>query len=112
MHHVNMVFQSHVMITLPMILIQEKLLLYQRNADDAYIVEYSPVLLLNWNGHAHVHILKTYEFQHNIDKLIYYVAKYNMKAEPSLRVETDLNDNRNYHHTFTGRIVSSEEAAS
>ena len=84
---------------------------YERSTNDLNVVEFSPVLLLNWNGHAHVHILKTLEYQHNIDNLIYYVSKYNMKAEPSLRIETDFNGDGHYQYTFSGRVLSSEEAA-
>ena len=84
---------------------------YARGAEDQYVVEYSPVLIMNWKGHAHIHILKTAESGGASEKLIHYITKYNFKAEPNMMVTTGLGDEPSQTYTFSGRVVSSEEAA-
>ena len=82
---------------------------FPRSTHDAWVVDYSPALLLKWHGHAHMHILKTQEHPDCSPNALFYVVKYNFKQEPSLRV--DLHRPDTAETLLHARIISSEEAA-
>ena len=86
-------------------------IIYARNQNETNIVEYSPMFLLKWGGHCHLHILRTEEYPDCNPNAIYYIVKYNFKSEPSLRIQMD-NGSNNFHTAFNGRVISAEEAIS
>ena len=80
-----------------------------REPTDQWIVEYSPAFLLKWQGHCHIHVLRTTEHPDCSPNAIQYIVKYNFKSEPSLRVEA-APDRETYQTLFHSRVTSSEEA--
>ena len=86
-------------------------LIIKRNAADCNIVEYHPLLLLKWEGHCHMHILRTREHPECSQNAIFYIVKYNFKSEPSLRIQMK-DQSSNFRTAFHGRVVSAEEAIS
>ena len=80
-----------------------------RTNSDQWIVDYSPALLLKWNGHCHVHVLRTEEHPGCSPNAIHYIVKYNFKSEPSIRVEA-AHQQETYETLFHSRVTSSEEA--
>ena len=82
-----------------------------RRPDDGRIVEYNPVFLLHWDGHCHIHVLRTEEQEDVSDRALSYILKYNFKAEPDLTVRIGQEDRRHYESMFQARVLSAEEAA-
>ena len=79
-----------------------------RLPSDQWVIDYSPAFLLKWQGHCHIHVLRTAEHPEISPNALFYITKYNFKPEPSLRVEARTSDS--FEQLLHARIVSSEEA--
>ena len=88
---------------------EEGQLVLKRTQSDANIVEYSPNFLLKWGGHCHINVLRTKENPRCSPNAVYYIVKYNFKAEPSLRIQMK-DESSNFRTAFQGRVISAEEA--
>ena len=87
------------------------ILCFPRSEGDSNIVEYNPFFLLHWDGHCHIHVLRSEEQPDVSETALSYILKYNFKPEPNLSVSIGTPDRLASHSTFHARVLSAEEAA-